>query len=130
MNAKLQAAREFIIAGQFDVARAMLATMPDSPTAQKWLANLDETAPVRASAPASVEETKVDRWEYIEVFVEAEERLPANLENLMDGKQLTTVDHFYTQILNDYGAQGWELVSEELFGGGHVRLLFKRVAEA
>lgn len=118
MNAKLQAAREFIVAGQFDAARAVLTTMPDSPTAQKWLANLNEIAPV--------EESSVAGWEYLEVFVRAEDRMPSNLDTLLDGQQLTTVEHFYTQVLNDYGTQGWELMSEEMYGGGHIRLLFKR----
>lgn len=120
MNAKLQAAREFIVAGQLDAARAVLTTMPESPTAQKWLAHLDEMTPAG-------DNKRVVRWEYIEVFVKADDRMPANLEVLLDDKQLTTVDHFYTHLLNDYGAQGWELVSEELYGGGHIRLLFKRL---
>ena len=36
---------------QFDDARAILNTLPDDPTAQQWLAKLDEIAP-RGPTPA------------------------------------------------------------------------------
>ncbi|MBZ0291001.1 MAG: DUF4177 domain-containing protein [Anaerolineae bacterium] len=48
---------------------------------------------------------------------------------MIDDRRFTTVDHFYTRLLNQYGAEGWELVSEDLHGGDVVRLLFKRPAQ-
>lgn len=117
-NVKLQAAREFIVDEYYETARAILRTMKDSPTARKWLEKIDEIAPVPEDTPP--------RWEYLEVFVKANERLPEMFYDVMDGFEQTTLDHFYSRMLNDYGDQGWELVSEELQGGDVVRLLFKR----
>ncbi|GIL09391.1 MAG: hypothetical protein BroJett033_9020 [Chloroflexota bacterium] len=118
MNAKLEAAREFILAERYDVARVILASMKASPTARRWLAKLDEIAP---------EEGGVGAWEYLEVYVRAnEQQPPANLGVVLTEQQATTADHAYTRLLNQYGAAGWELVSELLQGGDFVRLLFKR----
>jgi hypothetical protein len=122
LNAKLEAAREFILAEHYDVARSILATMKASPTARRWLAKLDETAP---------EEGGVGAWEYLEVYVQAgEQKPPANLSAVLTEQQATTTDHAYTRLLNQYGAAGWELVSEALQGGDFVRLLFKRPARS
>ncbi len=114
---KLQAARELIVDDHFDAARAVLETMPTSLTAQTWLAKLDEIAPTEAA---------VTRWEYLEVLVRASERLPGEVREALTEQPATTVEHFYTRTLNEYGAEGWELVSEELQGGDFYRLLFKR----
>jgi hypothetical protein len=114
---KLQAARELIVDDHFDAARAVLQTMPTSPTAQKWLVKLEEIAPV---------EQTLTGWEYSEVYVKASERALSNVSAVMAERPVTTVDHFYTRLLNEYGTEGWELVSEELQGGDHYRLLFKR----
>jgi hypothetical protein len=115
---KLQAARELIIDNHFTAARAVLLTMPTSATAQDWLARLDEIAP---------EEGTHVNWEYVEVFVKASERLPHDVSVIIEDSPFTSVDHFYTRLLNDYGAEGWELVSESLEGGDFYRLLFKRM---
>lgn len=119
VNAKLQAARELIVDDHFDAARSVLSTMPASTTARKWLSRLDEIAPMKTK-------DAVTRWEYLEVYVKTSERLPADLSAVIDGRPFTTVDHFYTRMLNNYGAEGWELLAEELQGGDFYRLLFKR----
>lgn len=122
MNAKLEAAREFILAEHYDVARSILTRMKASPTARRWLAELDALAP---------EESGVGAWEYLEVYVQAEaQKPPANLGTVLTEQQATTADHGYTRLLNQYGAAGWELVSEALQGGDFVRLLFKRPARS
>lgn len=119
MNAKLEAAREFILAERYDVARAILSTMKASPTAQKWLEKLDEIVP---------QESVVGPWEYLEVFVLASgQQPPADLHAVLSEQQATTTDHAYTRMLNEYGEAGWEIVSETLLGGDFVRLLFKRL---
>jgi hypothetical protein len=120
-QAKLQAARELIVDRHFDAARAVLETMPTSATAQKWLSKLAELAPTKGNAVI---------WEYLEVYVKASERLPADIYMVIGDQPVTTADHFYTRLLNDYGAEGWELCSEELQGGDFYRLLFKRPAQA
>jgi hypothetical protein len=117
-SAKLQAAREFILEEQYETARAILSTMKSSPTAQRWLAKLDEIAPVK--------ERGMGQWEYLELFVRASDRTPPDLHNIIEQGQFTTVEHFYSRLLNDYGAEGWELVTEDSHGGDLVRLLFKR----
>jgi len=118
LNAKLEAAREFILAERYDVARAILDSMKVSPTARRWLAKLDEIVPERGDVGA---------WEYLEVYVRADEqRPPAGLGVVLEEQRATTADHAYARLLNQYGAAGWELVSETLQGGDFVRLLFKR----
>ena len=118
VSVKLQAARELIVADHFNAARSILETMPTSTTAQKWLTRLEDIAPV--------EEQKMSKWEYLEVYVKTSDRLPADINAVIEDRPCTTVDHFYTRMLNQYGAEGWELVSEELQGGDFYRLLFKR----
>lgn len=117
-KAKLQAAREFILGEQYEAARAILSTMKASPTAQKWLAKIDEIAPAEGEI--------MQPWEYQEIFVKAADQLPQDVAQVIDDHHFTTVDHFYTRLLNEYGAEGWELISEAQHGGDVVRLLFKR----
>jgi hypothetical protein len=45
-TSKLQVARELITEKHYEAARALLKTMPDDPTAKRWLTKLDEIAPV------------------------------------------------------------------------------------
>lgn len=121
---KLRAARQLIAEEQTAAARRILETMPSNETARGWLARLkemtvDEPEPAAALAGA---------WEYLEVFVKASERQQADARVVLAGQTFTTVEHFYTRKLNELGAQGWELLSEELQGGDFYRLLFKRRA--
>jgi hypothetical protein len=125
-TAKLEAAREFIVDEQYDMARRILMTLGDSPTANKWLAQLDTIAPVAQADEVQVEEAEMTQWEYREVYIRATERVPVNLRDVLEDQAFTTVDHLHTRLLNDYGAEGWELVSEAMEGGDLVRLLFKR----
>ena len=117
-SVKLQAARELIVGDHFDAARSVLETMPASNTARKWLNRLGEIAPPTDNA--------MTKWEYLEVYVKTSDRLPADINAVIEDRPFTTVDHFYTRMLNQYGAEGWELVAEELQGGDFYRLLFKR----
>lgn len=121
MNVRLEAARELILSNQYDVARAILQTLPTSPTANKWLAKLDEIAPVKDETMA--------QWEYLEIYVKASDKTPVEIDAALTDQRYTSVEHFYSRILNEYGANGWELVSEELQGGDYIRLLFKRVKQ-
>lgn len=127
---KLRAARQLIAEQQTATARMVLETMPANETAQGWLAKLGELAPdppPRPEAGGEGEQT-VRAWEYLEVFVKAGDRQQADAGVVLAGQSFTTVDHFYTRKLNEFGAQGWELLSEELQGGDFYRLLFKRPA--
>lgn len=117
-NPKLVAAREFILDEDYHVARVILHTMKSSPTAKKWLTKLNEIAP---------QECTMNQWEYLEVYVKAVQKVPADLQTILDDNNFTTVEHFYSHLLNDYGAQGWELFAEDAHGGDLIRLLFKRV---
>lgn len=121
---KLRAARQLIAEEQTAAARRLLETMPGNETARGWLARLNEMA---ADEPAHTE-ASVGGWEYLEVFVKASERQQADARVVLAGQTFTTVEHFYTRKLNELGAQGWELLSEELQGGDFYRLLFKRRA--
>ena len=133
---KLRAARQLIAEEQTSAARQVLETMPANETAQGWLAKLNEMAadaPERQVAPERLARQErvgasVTGWEYLEVFVKAGERQQADANVVLAGQRFTTVDHFYTRKLNELGAEGWELLSEELQGGDYYRLLFKRRA--
>ena len=119
---KLRAARQLIAEEQTAAARRILETMPSNETARGWLTRLNEMtgdSPEQAASPAGA-------WEYLEVFVKASERQQADARVVLAGQTFTTVEHFYTRKLNELGAQGWELLSEELQGGDFYRLLFKR----
>jgi len=48
---KLLAAREFIQAKEYDVARVILEHMPDNPTAQSWMKKLDEISGSKPTTP-------------------------------------------------------------------------------
>jgi hypothetical protein len=117
-NPKLEAAREFILGEDYQVARVILTTMKTSPTAKKWLTKLQEIAP---------QECTMNQWEYLEVYVKAVEKIPSDLQAILEDNHFTTVEHFYSRLLNEYGAQGWELFSEDAHGGDLIRLLFKRM---
>ncbi len=117
-NPKLEAAREFIVSEDYQVARVILTTMKSSPTAKKWLTKLQEIAP---------QECTMNQWEYLEVYVKAIEKIPSDLQAILEDNNFTTVEHFYSRLLNDYGAQGWELFAEDAHGGDLIRLLFKRM---
>ncbi|MCY3946579.1 MAG: hypothetical protein OXF44_09895 [Anaerolineaceae bacterium] len=119
---KLRAARQLIAEEQTAAARRILETMPSNETARGWLARLNEMA-ADDQEPAAI---PGGAWEYLEVFVKASERQQADARVVLAGQTFTTVEHFYTRKLNELGAQGWELLSEELQGGDFYRLLFKR----
>lgn len=47
---KLTQAKEYIQAKEYEKARRILVTLPDSPIAEKWLAKLDEIAPSQSTS--------------------------------------------------------------------------------
>lgn len=47
---QLKLAQDLVKDGEYEQARAILSTLPDNPTAQKWLAQLDERYPNQKSA--------------------------------------------------------------------------------
>lgn len=64
-DAKLRAASELIREENYPVARAVLKTIPNDPMAQKWLARLDEVAPlprVELRPPAPPPKRSSSRW--------------------------------------------------------------------
>jgi hypothetical protein len=48
-EAKLQRAKTLIESRQYEEARAILRTLPDNPTAQRWLTKLDQMSPTTAN---------------------------------------------------------------------------------
>jgi hypothetical protein len=55
----LQKAKELLVAKRYDDARRILESMPDNITAQRWLAKLDEIAPVRSKRRSEKERDKL-----------------------------------------------------------------------
>lgn len=67
------------------------------------------------------------RWEYREVVVKSWNQHMSNIEYaLSQGGEKITIEDAYTLLLNENGAQGWEVVREELLPQQYVRLLLKR----
>ncbi len=139
-RARLEEARDLIIAKDYEAARAILNTLPESTTAQQWLEQLADHAPVKRPLPFEAQAAADSgivtrragsagpRWEYLEVFITNWKEHADNVGYALDtGGQLLTVDDFYTRMLNEYGAEGWELLSESV-EPTRVRLLFKRMA--
>lgn len=56
---KLEIAQQLIQEHNYGAARAVLATIQDHPTAQKWLLKLDQLAPARQA------EKKPNRWKWV-----------------------------------------------------------------
>lgn len=69
------------------------------------------------------------QWEYREVVLQGWESHMQNVEAALDenadGEQVMVADS-YTQQLNAVGADGWEVVSEQVLAEQRVRLLMKR----
>lgn len=121
-DAKLQAAKELIQEKAYEAARAILKTLPDDPTAIKWLAQLDQFVPPtpEPSRQAPIEKSST-QWEYCAVgsikSVEAKmgvdvgnpllitfTRKGANIQSLKGGE--TSVAEMIARL----GEEGWEMV--------------------
>jgi hypothetical protein len=80
---RLQQAQQFLKQRKFDQARDILESIADNPTAQKWLAKLDEIAP-RPKQPAAPE-TFVDEPQTVEPEPEPiKQPMPEYLQSLGD----------------------------------------------
>jgi hypothetical protein len=68
------------------------------------------------------------RWEYREIVLATWEQHMDNIEYALEqGGDKITIEDAYTKLLNDSGADGWELVSEQVLPQQFVRLLMKRL---
>lgn len=69
----------------------------------------------------------VSRWEYREVVLKTWHQHIDNIEYALEqGGEKITIEDAYTKLLNESGAQGWEVVREEVLPQQYVRLLMKR----
>lgn len=50
-NTRLETARQLIVQRDYEAARAILLTIPNDPTAQKWLRRIEEINPSKAQIP-------------------------------------------------------------------------------
>jgi hypothetical protein len=67
------------------------------------------------------------RWEYREIVLKDWRQHMDNIEYALEqGGEKITIEDAYTQLLNENGAQGWEVISEQLLPQQYVRLLMKR----
>lgn len=67
------------------------------------------------------------RWEYREIVLRTWHQHMSNIEYALEqGGEKITIEDAYTRLLNENGAQGWEVVSEEVLPQQYVRLLMKR----
>ncbi len=80
--------------------------------------------PVGVEAPVS---TEGSGWEYREIVVKTWQQHMSNIEYALEqGGEKITIEDAYVKLLNETGAQGWEVVREEVLPQQYVRLLMKR----
>jgi hypothetical protein len=71
------------------------------------------------------------RWEYREVVVKMWQQHMSNIDYVLEqGGEQITIDDAYTRLLNENGAEGWEVISEEVLPQQFVRLLMKRPVQS
>ncbi|MBZ0277562.1 MAG: hypothetical protein K8I60_15560 [Anaerolineae bacterium] len=113
MRSELVLAKELIDEKEYDKARNLLERLHDDPTAQKWLAKLDEIAPRRA-AESSENGTgnggDKAAWQYIGL----ESKKSYGIQYRVNGEARPDwKDQPVYYALNELGKDGWELVASE-----------------
>ncbi len=112
MRQELELARELISEKQYDKARLLLQKVKDDPTAQKWLDQLDQIAPIgrRHDDDDDYSSAETGAWQYAALEVKRSYGIQykVNGENKPDWK-----DQPIYYPLNLLGRDGWELVGFE-----------------
>lgn len=110
MRSELTLAKELIDDKDYDKARNLLERLPDDPTAQKWLAKLDEIAPRKAVENSNGEDEDVQPWQYIGL----ESKKSYGTQYRVNGDPRPDwKDQPVYYALNELGKEGWELISSE-----------------
>ncbi|MEO0562410.1 MAG: hypothetical protein AAF125_09860 [Chloroflexota bacterium] len=68
------------------------------------------------------------RWEYREIVLRNWDQHLSNIEYALEqgsGEKIT-IEDAYVKLLNENGAQGWEVIAEEILPQQYIRLLMKR----
>lgn len=109
---ELQLAKELISEKQFDKARMLLLQMKDDPTAQKWLAKLDEIVP-SGDDSEPLTNGQASPWQYLALEVKRSYGIQyrVNSENKAEWK-----DQPIQYALNLLGREGWELIGFDSHG--------------
>jgi hypothetical protein len=149
-KALLDQAYQHIVKQQYTAAKEILVQLPESSTAQRWLKNVDDileaqnenvvfgTADIESiefeydddvkelAVPSRITSRTV--WEYREIVTKNWQHHIETVEYALNqgGASQITVQDSYTQFLNENGADGWELIKEDMLPQQWVRLLFKR----
>ena len=108
-NAKMLAAKELIQEKNYALARALLLTVKDDPTAKQWIAKIDQIAPQQYGDPfAGIskkrQNTKPVRYEHKTVSIQA--GILQNLDAMVD-KRIAKMED-----------DGWEFVDQKEKIGG------------
>lgn len=117
-NPKLKVAQDLLQAKEFKAARAILETMPDDPTAQKWLTQLKEVTPAERLQWEYCEvrqHQQGDQWIVFTFFYGSDEVIRENCADPISAEVVTM------SMVVELGRDGWEAFSVE---GGRWR--FKR----
>ncbi|MFZ4828589.1 MAG: hypothetical protein ACOYLB_14665 [Phototrophicaceae bacterium] len=149
-KALLDQAYQHIINQQYTAAKEILVQLPDSSTAARWLKNVDSILLVQngnvVSGTADIQPMEFEYgedvkqlvvpseaksrmvWEYREIVLKNWQHHIETVEYVLNqgGASQITVQDAYTHILNENGADGWELIKEDILPQQLVRLLFKR----
>jgi len=106
-EAKMAAAKELIEENNYSLARALLLTVKNNPTATKWLAKLDQIAPMDDYGDPFVgmsANMAPRRYEYKTLSIEA--GILQNLDAMVDRK-IAAMEH-----------DGWEFMEQKEKSGG------------
>ncbi len=68
------------------------------------------------------------RWEYREIVLRNWDQHISNIEYALEQgtAEKITIEDAYVRLLNENGAQGWEIIAEEILPQQYIRLLMKR----
>jgi hypothetical protein len=110
MRSELVLAKELIDEKDYERARNLLERLHDDPTAQKWLAKLDEIAPRRGGENGAAEDGDTQAWQYIGL----ESKKSYGIQYRVNGDPRPDwKDQPVYYALNELGREGWELIASE-----------------
>lgn len=106
------------------------AEVSDSPPDEDEIP-IDETRDVLPVDDNGVPPAVRGQWEYREIVLKNWQQHISNIEYALEqGGEKITIEDAYTRLLNEHGAQGWEVISEEVLPQQYIRLLMKRPARS
>jgi hypothetical protein len=127
---ELEAEQEAAEAQQLETVDDTTMVLAEEPTLKASSATEQPTA-ASGEYQAFAETYQHDarqQWEYREIVLANWNQHMDNIQYALEqgGSEKITVEDAYVRLLNENGAQGWEVIAEEILPQQHIRLLMKR----